>query len=109
MARTYSDEELEDRVKQQAPYLYFDDAQEAYCKMLNENYACVMYFENNSNSSLSAKFNLKLENLALSDEPPGTSEFTVDIEAGGTAMKVMRPINEGEGTSIGMSYTVEFM
>lgn len=109
LARKMNEDELLEMTKALEPKMFFDDAQETTCKMLNESYASVFYFENNSAGTLVIKFTLDLKNLAIEGEPEGTTEFSAEIPSGGTCLKILKPVVEGEGTSIGMSYSFKII
>lgn len=67
---------------QEPPYNYFDDNKETLWRFLNEIYASVFVFENNSTQTLNINMELELTNLRLCDEPDGATTFSVSIPPG---------------------------
>jgi len=63
--------------------------------------AAAFYFENKGSKTAQLNYTLKLKNLKL--EGSDSDAFEVTLNPGGTAFKVLRPIVNGEGTSLGYS------
>ena len=47
---------------------------------------------------------MAMENLRIVDEPEGTTKFTIKLGPRENCYKMLKPIDEGEQTSIQMSY-----
>lgn len=86
----------------------YERLEDATWRFLNENYAAVFLFENNGNSTLKISFELDLQNLCIQGEGKRANKFTLEVAPGEKAWKILKPIKEGEGTSIGMSYSYQF-
>jgi len=103
--RQHSDAEL---IKMTASQDVYERLEDATWRFLNENYAAVFLFENNGSSTLKISFELDLQNLCIQGEKKGTNKFDLEVPPGEKAWKIFKPIKEGAGTSIGMSYSYQF-
>ena len=83
---------------------YFGDSQ-AYYKLYNTSQCAVFYFYNGERSkTLSALFDMTIQNLQIQGEEPGCSQFNVEIGPGKSCYKILKPIVEGEATEIQMRF-----
>lgn len=81
------------------------DGTNCFYKLFNTPMGAAFYFENQESSkTLQAKFEMQIENLEIQGEPKGAQEFTIELAAGKSAYKLLKPIVEGEGTGIQMRY-----
>ena len=77
----------------------------AFYKLHNSRKCAVFYFENPERKrTLQATFTMAMENLRIVDEPEGTTKFTIKLGPRENCYKMLKPIDEGEQTSIQMSY-----
>lgn len=73
----------------------------AFYKLHNSRQCAVFYFENPERKrTLQATFTMVMENLKIVDEPEGTTKFAVRLGPGEHCYKMLKPIDEGEQTSI---------
>ena len=54
---------------------------------------------------MSILFDLQLENLTIEGEPEGSQEFSLEIAAGETAYKILRPLQRELGSGLQMRYS----
>ena len=109
-ARQLSDEELVENaanLDDEEHANFFPDS-EAYYKLFNSTQGACFFFENNEDDrTLTARFDLQIENLYI-EEDPQSSVFFVNVPPGESCYKILRLTQVGENTSIGMTYTFEF-
>jgi len=83
---------------------YFGNSN-AFYKLYNTAQCAVFYFQNDEpEKSLNTRFEMSIENLCIVGEQEGVDEFTLDLPAGKNGYKILKPIIEGEATSIQMRY-----
>jgi hypothetical protein len=78
-------------------------------RLLNENFATVFLFENNSQNILQLSFELTLQNLYIQGEKRNVKTFNLEVPPGEKAWKILKKIKESEGTSIGYQYSYTFI
>jgi len=77
----------------------------AFYKLYNTAKGAVFYFENGeTDKTFSCEFEFSLENLKIVDEPEGATMFKVELKAGASCHKMLKPINEGAETGIDMRF-----
>lgn len=103
--RQRDDSDLIELAKQETPTTLVDDA---IFKLYNALSATVFYFENTGRSTVRVNFELQMTNLAIQDAP-GESTFIIDLKPGMTCAKILKPLEEGQSTGIGMSYSCEII
>lgn len=102
--RQLTDEEMMQNAKDNEEPIMFEDTAGLY-KLFNTAQGAAFYFENGERSkSLSVKFEMQIENLAIQGEPEGSSSFEFLLAPGKTCYKLLKPIIEGEATAIQMRY-----
>ena len=80
----------------------------AFFKLYNTAKAAVFYFENQDTDTLTATFELQMENLMIQGEALDEDQFTIKIAPGKSTHKILKPVVDNEGTSIQMRYSFNF-
>ena len=76
-----------------------------YYKLFNTPMGAAFYFKNGERAkTLNASFDMAIENLAIQGEPAGAQSFEFTLPPGGECYKLLKPVVEGEATSIQMRY-----
>jgi hypothetical protein len=71
--------------------------------------AACFYFKNEEKSKkLTATFFFTLSNLAICDAPAGSADFKITLAPGKDCVRMLKPQQEGEETSIQMRYEFQF-
>ena len=105
--RELDDDELVEEAKNLEEQTNFGETN-AWFKLYNTARAAVFYFENQDTETLTATFELQMENLMIQGEAEDASTFSVRIAPGKTTHKILKPVAENEGTSIQMRYSFDF-
>ena len=105
--RELSDEELIDAARESDELNQFGDTN-AFFKLHNSVEGAVFYIENQENETLTAKFELQMENFMIQGGNVDETEFTVKLGPGKSAHKILRPIVENEATQLELRYSFDF-
>lgn len=76
--------------------------------MHNSVEGAVFYIENQESETLTAVFELQMENFMIQGGNVDDTEFTVKLGPGKSTHKILRPIVENEATQLELRYSFSF-